>query len=217
MKESINHICPKCNFYIASSIEKHINSCDGKGPRRKRQRGPRGGWNKGVNYIEKFGKEWYEQFQSKLSEGVKKSYESGDRKPHDENLRRSRISEKMKEVGGGYRKGSGRGKKGFYKGYWCDSSWELAWVIYNLDHNIIFERSWDSFEYEYLGKIYKYFPDFKMDNTYVEIKGYLTEQAMCKINSFVGEIIVIDKEKIKPYLTYVVEKYGKNFTNLYSN
>lgn len=48
----------------------------------------------------------------------------------------------MKEVGGGYRKGSGRGKKGRYKGYWCDSSWELALNLKEiLNHlNIIFKE-----------------------------------------------------------------------------
>ena len=28
----------------------------------------------------------------------------------------------------------GYGKHGWYKEYWCDSSWELAYVIYNLDY-----------------------------------------------------------------------------------
>jgi len=37
---------------------------------------------------------------------------------------------------GGKRIGSGRGKSGWYKGYWCDSSWELAYVIYNIDHDV---------------------------------------------------------------------------------
>jgi len=32
-----------------------------------------------------------------------------------------------------------RGKAGFYKGYHCMSSWELAYVIYNLEHNVSFE------------------------------------------------------------------------------
>lgn len=27
-----------------------------------------------------------------------------------------------------------RGYKGWYKGIWCDSSWELAYVIFNLEH-----------------------------------------------------------------------------------
>ena len=58
----------------------------------------------------------------------------------------------------------------FYKGYWCDSSWELAYVIYNLEHNIKFERNKQGFEYEFENKKYKYYPDFILeDGTYVEV------------------------------------------------
>ena len=44
----------------------------------------------------------------------------------------------IKHAPGGKRHGSGRGKKGWYKGYYCDSTWELAWVIYQLDHGVKF-------------------------------------------------------------------------------
>lgn len=37
---------------------------------------------------------------------------------------------------GGYRKGSGVGKSGWYNGIYCDSSWELAYVIYHIDNNL---------------------------------------------------------------------------------
>lgn len=43
---------------------------------------------------------------------------------------RKRISATMKARKlGGLRVGSGRGKKGWYKGIHCDSSWELAFVV----------------------------------------------------------------------------------------
>jgi len=82
--------------------------------------------------------------------------------PIKELERRKKISETSKLRGsiGGRRHGSGRGKQGWYKGYWCDSSWELAWVIYSLDHNIKFVRYNGYFEYEFNGKIHKYYPDF---------------------------------------------------------
>ncbi len=83
---------------------------------------------------------------------------------------------------GGIRRGGGYGKHGWYKGYWCDSSWELAWVIYNLDHGIKFERCKEKFEYEFEGKKYHYYPDFKLeDGTYVEIKGYETPRWKTKL------------------------------------
>ena len=215
MRVKINHICPKCNFHIKASVEKHINSCDGRGPRRKIKRGKAGGWNKGINYIEKYGIDWYNDYVNKLSKGVKESYVRGDRKEIDENSRRDKISKKMKEVGGGYRKGSGRGKKGRYKGYWCDSSWELAWVIYNIEHQIKFKRNTKGFKYNFKGKEHKYYPDFKIGDTFFEIKGYVTEQSISKIDGFKSKIEVIDKNKIKPFLKYVIEKYGKDFINLY--
>lgn len=62
---------------------------------------------------------------------------------------------------GGYRKGSGFGKSGWFKGIWCDSSYELAWVIYNIDHNIQFIRNKEGFEYFKNGTSYKYYPDLK--------------------------------------------------------
>ena len=153
---------------------------------------------------------------NKIKEGVIKSYKEGNRaEVKNEEERRKKISLKMKEVGGGYRKGSGRGKKGRYKGFWCDSSWELAWVVYNLDNNIFFERNTEFFEYIYLGETHKYLPDFKIGKKYFEIKGYLTEQSICKINSFKGHLEIIDKYKIKPFLEYVINKYGKDFIKLY--
>lgn len=113
------------------------------------------------------------------------------------------------------RQGSGRGKRGRYKGYWCDSSWELAFVIYNLEHKIDFKRNTQGFEYEFNGKIRKYYPDFIIDDCYYEIKGHLNEQGLAKINSFKHSIKVIDKKEISKYLSYAENKYGKDFVKLY--
>ena len=133
-----------------------------------------------------------------------------------ERIRKISETSKRNGLSGGKRHGSGRGKKGWYKGYWCDSSWELAYVIYNLQHGIKFERNKQGFEYEYNGQIHKFYPDFILeDRTYVEIKGAMTEQNKVKISSFCGSLTVLDKYRIKPYLDYVKTKYGKNFFDLY--
>lgn len=118
---------------------------------------------------------------------------------------------------GGYRKGSGRGKHGRYRSYYCDSSWELAFVIYNLEHGITFTRNTEKFEYVFENKTHKYMPDWKIDDTYIEIKGYWTEQWQAKLNQFPKDknLIIIDKETIKPYLEYTISKYGKDFVRLY--
>lgn len=126
---------------------------------------------------------------------------------------KKKTSETCKKNGlsGGYRKGSGRGKKGTYKGYYCDSSWELAYVIYNLDHNISFIRNEQLFPYEFEGKQHKYKPDFIEGDTYVEIKGYFTEQVRAKEKAFPFKLKYLDKNTIRPYLEYAERVYGKDF------
>lgn len=141
--------------------------------------------------------------------------------PIKEIERRRKISETAKKFGriGGKRHGSGRGKQGWYKGYWCDSSWELAWVIYNLDHGIKFERYSGYFEYEFNGAKHKYYPDFIIeDGTIVEIKGAeRLKQWKAKLEQFPQDksLQVIGKNEIQKYLDYVIEKYGKDFIRLY--
>lgn len=118
---------------------------------------------------------------------------------------------------GGYRKGSGVGKSGWYKGYWCDSSWELAWVIYNLEHNIEFKRNKKSFEYKLNNKKYKYYPDFIIMGIYYEIKGYVNNTTIQKLKYFKEKIVIIGKNEIKPFIKYVVDKYGNDYIRLYEN
>ena len=109
-------------------------------------------------------------------------------------------------------------KNGWYRGIWCDSSWQLAFVIYNLEHDIKFERNKEGFEYQHQGHKHTYFPDFIMeDGTYVQIKGVMSEKAKIKIETFKYPLIVIDPEGIKPYIKYAIQKYGKNFISLYQN
>ena len=123
----------------------------------------------------------------------------------------------IKKAAGGLRTGAGRGKQGWYKGYHCDSSWELAWVIYQLDHNVKFTRNNKGFEYEFEEEKHKYYPDFILeDGTYVEIKGWLDKKNQAKISQFKGSLIVVGGRKgIKPYLEYVKTKHGVNYIELY--
>jgi hypothetical protein len=178
-------------------------------------------WNKGLNKstdirVLNSGK--------KISEKLKNNDKNKGKglSPEIEELRKKKISETMKKnpLSGGLRKGSGRGKKGWYKGYWCDSSWELAWVIYNLDHNIKFERNIIGFEYEYKNQKRKYYPDFLITDTFYEIKGRrsfekLDNENKEKIKQFKFNLTVLYERDMKPYISYVIDKYGKNYTNLY--
>jgi hypothetical protein len=121
-----------------------------------------------------------------------------------------------KQCSGGSRKGSGRSKHGWYKGFWCDSSYELAWIIYQLDHDIPFSRNTKSYEYTYNGKQYKYYPDFIQDNKLIEIKGFVNKQTLEKIKS-VPDLIVLMKDDLKTEFDYVIKTYGKDFIKLYTS
>lgn len=119
---------------------------------------------------------------------------------------------------GGYNPTGGRGKKGWYCGYWCDSSWELAWVIYQLDHGLVFVKNTVRFQYTYDNKLRNYIPDFFIPatNTYVEIKGYRSAQFDAKVAEFPHSLVVVYENDMLDILQYVVAKHGKEFTALYN-
>ena len=105
---------------------------------------------------------------------------------------------------------------GFYNGIECDSSWELAFLLYHLDKNASIERNRDPFEYiDFDGSVRKYYPDFKLDNIYYEIKGYKDKSFEYKCSQFPYTLEIIDSNKIKKYLKYCIQTYGQNFAELY--
>lgn len=139
--------------------------------------------------------------------------------PYKEKLRCDKISKscKINKKSGGLRKGSGRGKKGTYLGYWCDSSYELAWVIYNIDHNIKFERNTEKFEYFIDNNLHYYIPDFKIGNIFYEIKGYEDYKLKYKLKYFNKDIKVLYKDDLEEIFKYVKNKYGDDYIKLYED
>lgn len=112
-----------------------------------------------------------------------------------------------------------------------DSSYELCYYIWLSDNGIYFEYQPQncSFVYEYEGEIHTYFPDFKIGDRIVEIKGLhffknhdinevminpynrkydglVEAKHQCMIKN--GIELLTDCEK---YIKYVKNKYGKNF------
>jgi hypothetical protein len=137
---------------------------------------------------------------------------------HDSELYKKILSCALKGKTGGVRHGGGHSKSGWYKGIRCDSRWELAFVVYCLDNGISIKRNYDKFDYLYCGELHGYYPDFVVnDDTYVEVKGYWTEQFNYKIYHFPNNLTleVFDKNKIAPILKWIKEKYGKKFEYLY--
>ena len=63
-------------------------------------------------------------------------------------------------------------KRYYYNNLYFDSAPEIAFYIYLIDHHIPFEYQPNCyFEYIINDKIMKYFPDFKVKDEYIEIKG----------------------------------------------
>lgn len=131
------------------------------------------------------------------------------------------ITAKKNGKSGGYRQGSGYKniKRGFYKGIWCDSSWELAFLIYCLEHNIEIKRNFDKFPYYIENELHYYIPDFIVGNTYIEIKGHIDNKCKYKFEQFPKDkhLKIYYANDMKNFLNYVYKKYGTDFINLYDN
>jgi len=128
-----------------------------------------------------------------------------------ERLRKERISLKMLgNKNWEKNKTRGNGKRGWYKGIYCDSSWELAYVVFHVEHNLPIKRSTLRLPFVWEGKTHTYIPDFETNEGIIEIKGRKTKKSLEKQNQY-PHIKVIDIDGIKPYLEYVITKYGINF------
>ena len=114
-----------------------------------------------------------------------------------------------------------------FKNETFDSSWELAYWIYAKDHNIQIEHEPIRLAYNVDNKTYYYFPDFRINNQLLEIKG----DHMCsnkKIKDLWGNlgskklqakikcmqennIKILNYNDIKFALDYIKNNYGKNY------
>lgn len=116
---------------------------------------------------------------------------------------------------GGYREKSGRSKSGYYRGIYCGSTYELAWVIYQLDHNIPFTRFPGYIEFNNK----KYYPDFLQNGSIIEIKGYEQQQSVDEKNVVAQKngynVFVLRKEDLKREFEYVKSTYTSKFETLY--
>ena len=114
-----------------------------------------------------------------------------------------------------------------------DSEWELCYYIYMRDNGFTIKRySGEGFEYLVNGNLHRYYPDFEIENTLIEIKGsHFFDSEGTLYNPFTKDEetqlvwkkkhelmksmnieIVSDCDK---YIRYVNEKYTSNFTTLF--
>lgn len=207
-------VCPHCNKQFSNNggLATHSPYCNLNPNKQNRPRSPKAGKKKGTP-------PW--------NKGLTKEQHPGLEQPHRKGIRfgaslnghtqetKSKLSLVAKERKlGGYNIGSGRGKKGWFKGYFCDSSWELAYIIWCLDHNKDIKRNTEKRFYEYDGQIRLYIPDFIVDGVLIEIKGYRTKQWQAKLISN-PDIKVLYEDEMKPIIKYVIDNYGKDYIKLY--
>lgn len=121
----------------------------------------------------------------------------------------TRDPEKYKNCGG-YRKGSGNSKTGYYKGIYCGSTYELCWVIWALDNGIKFSR----FKGVLSSNDVKYVPDFLLEDgkTIIELKGYESQDKVSRktalAESLGYNVRVLRKKDLVDVFDYVKQKYN---------
>lgn len=182
-------------------------------------------WNKGKTHLEDSRIPHGEICRQRVLHSIERIRAEG-RKPGNgkteekEQQRRENISRGIKKAinCGGIRHGSGRGKKGWYKEFFCDSTYELVFIIYNIDNNIKFKRCDRVYTYVYKNETHKYYPDFELeDGSLVETKGYHTELVDIKKSAVTDRQIKILYEKdLKYAFDWVKEHYTyKQLSDLY--
>lgn len=123
---------------------------------------------------------------------------------------------------GGLSTSSSYGKRGTYKGIHCDSTYELAFLVYCLDHNIAIVRNQRGFPYQYQGKTHKYYPDFYLPelDLYVETKGrdigpvYEKIQGLKELNL---NVVLLHREDLVLCFQHIVDTYKGTYFNAGSN
>lgn len=121
-------------------------------------------------------------------------------------------------------------KKYSYNNIMFDSSWELAYYIWLTDHNIEFEYQPEGIKYQFNNENHYYYPDFKVNNELVEIKGdhffdkagnfiypysndlILQEQYKAKYQCMLNNNVKIMKyNEIRTIMYYIDKTYGKKY------
>lgn len=104
---------------------------------------------------------------------------------------------------GGYREGSGRGKKSWYTSpsagrVYLQSTWEVKYAEYLDANSIKWKRNTKQFNYSNNGKVHKYTPDFYLieSDTYIEVKGWERPDDHLKWNQFPYTLKILFKKDL---------------------
>lgn len=123
---------------------------------------------------------------------------------------------------------SNKCRKYIYNELSFDSSWELAFYIYNIDNNNdIVKCDSQHFTYYYNDKVYYYFPDFILNGEYIDIKGdhFVNSEGVlvsvykntnldklkCKYKCIIdNNVKLLFYNDIKPILNYCINRFNDN-------
>lgn len=100
----------------------------------------------------------------------------------------------------------GRVKNIEYNGHILKGSWELATAQWLDSLGILWESEVNPQLYFWNGSEHLYFPDFYLpdENIYLEVKGYKRDRDEAKWSSFVGNLVIIDKNVIHQLSKFTV-------------
>lgn len=114
--------------------------------------------------------------------------------------------------------GQGRSRSGYWKGFFCNSSYELVYYIYMSEHGYKIERNTKAYEYEWNGKKCLYYPDFRVNGKLIEIKGYWNKQVGTKLAAVTDEPIdILYYDDLELMMQYVDSKYNTIHRKKYNN
>lgn len=113
--------------------------------------------------------------------------------------------------------GKSQGTQGIFRGMECDSYWEAAWYIYQVDilGNIVTRNTKDFFVYtNENGVKSKFYPDFKMQGMFYEIKGIFRVNDILKKDATLGIVTFVGPDEMKKIMKEVY-KHDPNWKTEY--
>ena len=208
--------CSKCHrLFLYTKLNYHLKFCTESNRRNPiHQRGQ--GWAKGLT------KDTSESIRKGLATKIKNnSQNNGWRGRHLSEAHKQKISISLTKFNHENNNRNLHSKGGWYNDIYFMSTWELAYYLYMIDHNVKITRCTDRYMYHFEDKFHYYTPDFVInDTTIVEIKGYEHSKDFAKYAAMKAanlDFVVLYEADLRDMINYVKTKYNVNkLSELYS-
>ena len=110
-------------------------------------------------------------------------------------------------------------RKYVYHGEKFDSSWELYYWVYCKEHGYSILRNFNYFTFTLGGKQRRFYPDFNVNGSLVEIKGDHLKQDVYKTELWKAKkeicdrehIAILSEDEMRPIIKWVQDKFGKKY------